>query len=116
MTDTRNDYLPVRGEQVDQTAEQRETGVRVIPTVRHEPIRQRATNKAQDVRNEILRNAHKNFTIAQEHLMEGIEWLEITGLIDLKMKERHSSLKRLISDVLESVEGLRKAYVHSSTL
>jgi hypothetical protein len=29
------------------------------------------------------------------------------------MEERHGNLKRLISDLLEDVEGLRKVYVHS---
>lgn len=100
---------------MSQTQEQMETGVRVIPAEPEPEVRPRR-KEAQEVRNEILRNAHENFTIAQSHMLEGIEWLEITGLIDIKMQERHANLKRLVSDVLESVEGLRKAYVHSPTL
>lgn len=100
-----------------QSRDQRETGVRVVPTLpdfKDDEIRTggRQFGKAQQAREEILENAHKNLALAQRHLVEGLEWLEVTGLLNTKLEEKSNNLKRLISDILEDVEGMRKVYVH----
>lgn len=106
---------------MNQTSEQRETGVQVVkPFVQEIEIRPRAMGKAQDMRAQILASAHEELALSYKHLVDGLDWLAVTDLgMSEDKRKKNTQLKKQISDLVDGVEEMRKAYstyVHSPTV